>query len=178
MLPAATQLHRLSVDDVYRMVDAGVLQEEDRVELIDGVLVDVSPPGTEHSGAVAWLTRHFVRASDEREVRVQDVLLIEGGFVLPDLMVIDPMPRDRHPSTAVLVVEVAVTTQRHDVWKAERYARAGVGEYWLVDLPAAAVSVHRKPGDKGYGEIARYGESDRITPLFDAPDVEVRALLG
>ena len=178
MLPAATKVHRLSVEDVHRMVDAGVLQEEDRVELIDGVLVDVSPSGTEHSGAVAWLTRHFVGASAEREVRIQDVPLVEGGFVLPDLMVIDPLPRDRHPSTAALVIEVAVTTQSHDAWKANRYAGAGVGEYWLVDLPASAVIVHRGPAGDGYRETARYGEEDRIATLVGVPDVEVAALLG
>ncbi len=48
-------LHRLSVEDVYRMVDAGILDEDERVELIDGVLVDVSPPGPEHSAIVSWL---------------------------------------------------------------------------------------------------------------------------
>jgi hypothetical protein len=125
MLSAATPFHRLSVEDVYRMVDAGVLQEDDRVELIDGVLVDMTPPSAGHSGAVAWLTRHFVGSVGGREARVQDLLLVEGGFLVPDLMVIDPPPRDRHPSTAALVVEVAATTHSQDAWKAERYARAG-----------------------------------------------------
>jgi Uma2 family endonuclease len=178
MLSAATPFHRLSVEDVYRMVDAGVLREDDRVELIDGVLVDVSPPGTEHSGAVAWLTRHFVSAVRELEVRVQDVLLVEGGFLLPDLMVIDPLPRDRHPSTAALVVEVAVTTHSHDAWKAQRYARAGVGEYWIVDLPGRGVTVHRGSSRDGYEETARHGEDDRIPTDVGAPAVDVRALLG
>jgi Uma2 family endonuclease len=72
MLSSERQFHRLSVDDVYRMVDAGVLQEDDRVELIDGVLVDMSPPGADHSAAVAWLNRQFAGAVGEREVRVQD----------------------------------------------------------------------------------------------------------
>jgi Uma2 family endonuclease len=178
MLSAATPFHRLSVEDVYRMVDAGVLREEDRVELIDGVLVDVSPPGSEHSGAVAWLTRHFVGGTQDVEVRVQDVLLVEGGFLLPDLMVIDPLPRDRHPSTAALVVDVAVTTHRHDPWKAERYARAGVGEYWIVDLPGRSVTVHRNPGRDGYGDTARYRDGDRVATPVGADDVDVAALLG
>ena len=116
--------------------------------------------------------------SGEREVRIQDVLLIEGGFVLPDLMVIDPLPRDRHPSTAALVVEVAVTTHRHDAWKAQRYARAGVGEYWIVDLPGRAVTVHRDPGRDGYRQTARHGEDDRIATPVAASEVDVAALLG
>jgi Uma2 family endonuclease len=79
---------------------------------------------------------------------------VEGGFVMPDLMVVDPTPRDRHPSAARLVVEVAITTQRHDAWKAGRYPAAGVGECWLVDVPARTITVHRAPGARGYAEVA------------------------
>ena len=77
--------HRLSVDDVFRMVEAGVLREEDRVDLIDGVLVDMAPPSPSHSAIVGWLTRHFAPAVGELEVRVQDLLLVEGGFLMLDL---------------------------------------------------------------------------------------------
>jgi Uma2 family endonuclease len=178
MLPAATPFHRLSVEDVYRMVDAGVLQEDDRVELIDGVLVDMTPPSAAHSAAVAWLTQHFVGSVGEREVRVQDLLLVEGGFLVPDLMVIDPPPRDRHPSTAALVVEVAVTTHSHDAWKASRYARAGVTEYWIVDLPGRTVIVHSSASPDGYGQTTRHGEGDRIASPVGAPVVDISALLG
>ena len=178
MLSAATPFHRLSVEDVYRMVEAGVLQEDDRVELIDGVLVDMSPPSAEHSAAVAWLTRHFVGAVGEREVRVQDLLLVEGGFLIPDLMVVDQLPRDRHPSTAALVVEVAVTTHRHEARKAQRYARAGVDEYWLVDLPGRAVTVHSGPSPDGYEQATRHGDGDRVGTPAGAPMVDIGALLG
>lgn len=177
-MPAEAPLHRLSVEDVYRMVEAGVLHEVDRVELIDGVLVDVSPPGSAHSAAVAWLTRHLVLATGEREVRVQDLLLIKGGFVMPDLIVIDPLPRDRHPDTAALVVEVAVSSHRHDGWKAERFAGARVDEYWIVDLPGRAVTVHRDPGPDSYRDVRRLGDGDRIRPLIGGRDVEITALLG
>jgi Uma2 family endonuclease len=173
-----TPFHRLSVEDVFRMVEAGVLREEDRVELIDGVLVDMTPPSPSHSAIVAWLNRHFAPAVAEREVRVQDLLLVEGGFVMPDLMVIDPIPRDRHPSTAALVVEVGVTTQRHDAWEAGRYAAAGVDEYWLVVVPERTTMVHRAPGARGYAEVTSYSDGDRIPTPVGAPPVEVGALLG
>lgn len=88
MLSIAAEPHRLSVEDVYRMAEAGILREEDRVELIDGVLVDVNRPGAPHSSAVAWLIRHFAGAVGELEVRIQDPLLVEGGFLLPDLLVV------------------------------------------------------------------------------------------
>jgi len=71
MLSAEVPLHRWSVEDVRQMSDVGILQAEDRVELLDGVLVDVSPPGAEHSATVAWLNRYFAAAVGEQEVRVQ-----------------------------------------------------------------------------------------------------------
>jgi Uma2 family endonuclease len=76
------------------------------------------------------------------------------------------------------VVEVAVTTHSHDAWKAQRYARAGVGEYWIVDLPGRGVTVHRGSSRDGYEETARHGEDDRIPTDVGAPAVDVRALLG
>lgn len=160
------------------MVDAGVLQEDDRVELIDGVLVDVSPPGVAHSSTVTWLNRHFASVVGEHDVRVQDLLLVEGGFVMPDLMLTEQLPRDRHPTTAALVVEVAVTTHGHDAWKADRYARAGVEEYWIVDPPGRSLTVHRGPSASGYREITRHTDGDVVPTSVGAPDVDVSALLG
>ncbi len=160
------------------MVDVGVLREEDRVELLDGVLVDVSPPGPAHSAIVAWLTRQFVSGVGHREVRVQDLLLVDGGFLMPDLMVIDPLPRDRQPSTAALVIEVAVTTQRYDAAKALRYAGAAVPEYWIVDPPARRVEVHRRPTPTGYAEITSYRDGEQIATAVAATTIDVSALLG
>jgi Uma2 family endonuclease len=171
-------VHRLSYEDVMRMVEAGVLRDEDRLELIDGVLVDVTPPSAAHSAIVAWLTRHFAGAVGEREVRIQDLLLVEGGFLMPDLMVVDPLPRDRHPATALLVVEVAATTQRHDRWKAGRCAGASVAEYWMVDTAARAVIGHRSPGPNGYEQLAVHGDGDRVETPVGAPPVDVSELLG
>ena len=171
-------LHRLSVEDVYRMVDAGILGEDDRVELIDGVLVDVSPPGPEHSAIVSWLTRHFVIGCPEWDVRVQDVLLVEGGFVLPDLIVTERLARDRHPATAALVVEVSITTLRHDTAKAWRYARAGVGEYWLVDVARRSVRVHQAPGAEGYRRVEVHGDDAVLPAPAGAPPVALGELLG
>jgi Uma2 family endonuclease len=178
MPPPDVEIHRLSVDDVRRMVETGVLREEDRVELLDGVLVDVTPPSADHSAAVAWLTRLFVRGVEDAEVRVQDLLLVEGGFVMPDLMVVDPLPRDRQPSMARLVVEVSVTTQAHDAAKARRYARAGVTEYWMVDAPARVVHAHRRPSAAGYADVTPYRDGSQIeTDLLPEP-VAVSELLG
>ena len=172
------EVHRLSYQDVMRMVDAGVFDEDDRVELIDGVLVDMNLPGAPHSAALAWLNGHFAPCAPQAEVRIQDVLIVEGGFFLPDLMVVEPQPRDRHPATAFLVAEIALTSQSRDRWKACRYAVASVGEYWLVDLPARTVIVHRDPSPKGYRQTDTYRDDDSIDPPVAIPAVDVSALLG
>jgi Uma2 family endonuclease len=144
MVPVTAPVHRLSVDDVYRMVEAGVLDEDDRLELVEGVLVEMVPIGAEHDGALAWLNRHFSRIATEAwEVRVQSVLLTAGGYLLPDLTLVTPMSRTAQPSTAHLVVEVAQTSQTRDLVKAGDYAAADVSEYWIVDLPGRSVTVHR-----------------------------------
>lgn len=173
-----TQLHRLTTVDVFRMADAGVFAEEDRVELIDGVLVDMNAPGPEHSSCVSWLTRHFAAAVGDLEVRVQDLLLVEGGFVLPDLFVVDPPARNRHPSSARLVVEVSMTTLRHDLDKARKYAGADVDEYWIVDPERRAVTVQREPQADRYRVSGGYLDGESVPTSVGAPPVSVTELLG
>ena len=178
MVGTDAEVHRLSYDDVLRMVEVGVLDEEDRVELVDGVLVDMSPPSAMHSAVVAWLTTHFAAAGGGYELRVQDLLRVEGGFRIPDLMVLEPQPRDRHPSTALLVVEVAVTSQRRDAAKIRPYGRAGVSEYWIVDVEARVLRAHRRPGSGGYEQVAVYHDGDEVTSPAGAPPVRISQLLG
>ncbi len=180
MVPVTAPVHRLSVEDVYKMVETGVLDEDDRIELVEGVLVDMVPIGAEHDGATAWLTGHFARAQTHAwEVRVQSVLLVAGGYLLPDLTLVAPLPRSEQPTTAHLVVEVAQTSQARDAEKARDYAAADVAEYWIVDLLARVVVVHRGPLAGAYQEIATFADGASIKPLLaDAPAVDVSALLG
>lgn len=178
MVYAEAPVHPLSIEDVNRMRESGVLGPEDRVELIDGVLVDVVGPTPPHSAVVEWLNRHFVTGLPGHAVRVQDILREEEGWFVPDLLVVDPVPRDRHPFTARLVVEVAVSTQRHDAWKAHRYARASAEEYWIVDVPARVLRVHRDPGETGYARVSDFRDGDSVQALLGAPPVDVTELLG
>ena len=118
------------------MVEAGVLHEHDRVELVEGVLVDMVPIGPEHDGAFEWLNSRFTRAETEAwRVRVQSVLLTAGGYLLSDLLLVAPLPRTVQPSTAHLAIEVAQTSQARDLVEVRDYAAADVDEYWIVDLP-------------------------------------------
>jgi Uma2 family endonuclease len=173
-------VHRLSVDDVYTMVAAGVLDEDDRIELVEGVLVDMVPIGAEHDGAVGWLSERFQRVQDRTWwVRVQSTLLVKGGYLLPDLIVIEPLPRSQQPTTALLVVEVAQTSQRRDREKARDYAAADVPDYWIVDLVARTVTVHRRPLAGAYGEVVTFTDGDSLQAIVDgAPVVSVSELLG
>lgn len=180
MVPVTAAIHRLTIEDVYKMVETGVLDEDERIELVEGVLVDMVPIGAEHDGATAWLNSHFTRAETDRwQVRVQSVLLTAGGYLLPDLTIVTRLPRSEQPATAHLVVEVAQTSQARDHEKARDYAAADVAEYWIVDLLARSVIVHRGPLAGAYQELTTFADGDTIKPLLaDAPAVDVTALLG
>jgi Uma2 family endonuclease len=171
-------LHRLTYEDVRAMVEAGILRDDERVELIDGVLVDMSPISPLHSDLVAWLADHFVGRIDGTQARVQDLLRVEGGFVVPDLMVIEPPPRGTHPQSALLIVEVSVTTLRYDLRKAARYARAGVSEYWVVDGPNRALVQHLDRARDGYERVETHTGDATIQALAGGTPVALSSLFG
>ena len=101
------QVHRLSTDEYHRLLEAGGFDEDARVELIDGLLADMSPKTREHENAIAWLARWLIVGVDPEhyEVRVSSPLTLEGSEPEPDLSVIPhDAPRPYHPSTAALVV--------------------------------------------------------------------------
>jgi Uma2 family endonuclease len=94
-------------------------------------------------------------------------------------MLIAPLPRNEQPTTAHLVVEVAQSSQARDADKARDYAAADVPEYWIVDLLARAVVMHRHPLADAYQVAETFADGTSIKPLLaDAPAVDVSALLG
>lgn len=161
------------------MYTTGILDSETRVELVDGVLIEMNPPGPQHAGAVRWLNRHIMTAvATTLSVAVQDAFVTsDGGFVVPDLFVCEALSRDRLPDTALLVVEVAHTSQARDVEKAATYAAAGVAEYWIVDLDRDELLVHRQPRGGVYESVERFAPGDIVSPLIDVPPVDVSELL-
>ncbi len=173
-------VHRLSVEDVLAMVRAGILDEHARVELEDGVLVDMNPIGPEHEDTLALLTRHFVAGTPSQvQVRVQGMLLTPGGgYVMPDLSVIAQPSRSELPATASLVVEVAQTSQARDREKAALYAAAGVPEYWIVDVVAQVLTVHRDPAGGTYRSISEHRDGNVNPALKGVPPVELDAIFG
>jgi Uma2 family endonuclease len=148
-----TPLHRFSLEEYHRLIEAGGFDEDARIELIDGLLVDMSPKSPAHENAIAWLNKLLVRSLDDRfEVRVGAALTTGTSEPEPDIMVIEPdAPRPYHPGTAALIIEVAVSSQRRDLrHKPPIYAGAGVPDYWVVDLDAGRVVVHGSPRDGAY----------------------------
>jgi Uma2 family endonuclease len=160
------QVHRFSLEEYHRLIESGGFDEDMRVELIEGVIADMSPKTREHENAIGWLARWLMFAVDSErfEVRVCGPLTTGGSEPEPDLTVIaTDAPRPYHPGTATLVVEVAVSSQDCDLrQKPSIYAHAGVPEYWVVDVDAARIVVHRDPAMAGYETILHVPETGRL----------------
>lgn len=139
-----------------RMAELEIFGDE-RVELLDGLLVAMSPKGAEHEQALSYLTRRAFKVVDERnEIRIQFALtLAEGRVPEPDLAIVPPeIPRPYHPANAALVCEVAATSLRTDrTTKLAIYARAGIPEYWIVDVNGLALEVHTDPQGDTYATV-------------------------
>ena len=159
---------RFTVHDYHRMGEAGILHEDDRVELIEGDLVEMAAIGTRHFSCVNGLNRLLVRSvGDEAIVSVQNpVRLDEYSEPQPDLTVIRerdyreslPMPED-----VLFLIEVSDTTLRYDRnLKLPLYARAGILEVWIVNLSGEVIELHTGPSGSGYRFLERARRGDRI----------------
>lgn len=176
---------RFTADEVDRMVQAGVLSEDDPLELIDGELVVVSPQGPPHASVKNAVLRALGQAyaGSDAHVRSQDPLdLDEVSRPEPDVAIVRGSPLDyatRHPTGAdtLLVVEVAWTSHDVDRAKASVYARAGVPVYWLLDLRARRLEVHEQPrADGTWSRVTLLGE-DQALELPGAEHLRVADLL-
>ncbi len=140
----------LSVDEYHRMIEAGIFDEDERVELLEGVIVAMTPQSPPHAHCIRWLNRLLVRSlGDEYAVAVQLPLTLgRRNEPEPDLAVVraDSTSRDHHPGSAVLAIEVSGVSLRKDRRvKAALYARFGIPEYWVVNLEARVVEVFSDP---------------------------------
>lgn len=165
--------HRFAVDDYHRMVEAGVLGPDDRVELIEGEVVEMAPIGSRHAGCVMRLDRFFQRRlGDEAIVCVQNpVRASDLSEPQPDVVLLRPRSDDYTsanpaPAEVLLVIQVADTTAAWDRdVKLPLYATAGVIEAWLVDLPAGLAEAWTEPTVGGYGHMRRVGRGRSVAPL-------------
>jgi len=167
-----------TVDEYHRMGEAGILGEDERVELIDGEIVEMAPIGTRHIGCVINATRLFItRLGDRAVISPQNpVVILPRSEPQPDLVLLRPGAvsySHKRPASedVLLAVEVADTTVRFDrLVKARLYARAAIPEFWLCLVADGAIEVYREPRPEGYASMTRYGGDQPVSPLA-FPDV-------
>jgi Uma2 family endonuclease len=163
--------------EYHRMAEAGILRPTERVELIRGEILEMSPIGPRHIAFVNSLTELLiVRLGGRAVVSVQNpVALEEYSEPQPDLAVLRRRGNYKHAEPAtedvLLLIEVGDTSLGYDRRvKPRLYAEAGVPEYWVVDAASEAIEVHRRPGASGYGETRRL-TGDAVVAPGAFPDV-------
>ena len=176
---------RFTVHDYHRMGEAGILHEDDRVELIEGELVEMTAIGTRHFSCVNRLTRMLVmNVGDEAIVSVQNpVRLNEYNEPQPDLTVIRsrdyreslPMPED-----VLLLIEVSDTTLAYDRGvKLPIYAQAGIREIWIVDLAGKTIGRYTDRSEEGYRPADRIRRGQTLeSDALPGPTPSVDEVLG
>ena len=182
---SAVQRYRFNVDEFARMGEAGVFT--DRVELIDGDVLEMSPIGSPHAGTVNRLNELLVtRLAGRATVIVQNPIRLDRHTEPQSDLVVARRRKnfytDRHPEPAdvLLVIEVADSSLRYDrTEKTPRYARAGIPETWLVDIQAGTVTVHADPGPEGCArqQVRRRGERIAAASV-PVPGLAVDDILG
>ena len=173
---------RFTVDEYHQMARAGILNEDDRVELIRGEIVHKMVIGSRHAACVARLNELLVARLRGRAILwpQNPLTILPDSEPEPDIILL------RHradfyaaelpgPDDVALLVEVADTSLRYDRRvKGLLYAEAGIREYWIVDLAGDAVEVFREPGPHGFQRTDRVGRGGTLTPLA-FPDTPLAA---
>ncbi|HJT75846.1 MAG TPA: Uma2 family endonuclease [Gemmataceae bacterium] len=183
-LPAARpacSFHRFSVGQYHRMIAAGILTENDRVELLDGLIVAKMTHNPPHDAAVSLVNKALLRRlAEDWVVRVQSAVTLAGSEPEPDVAVVRG-PERRYtrshprPKDVALLVEVAESTVETDrEGKGRLYARARIPVYWLVNLPASRVEVYTQPrGGRApaFRQRQDYGREDQVPLLIAGEEV-------
>ncbi len=169
---AAVPYHRWSVDEYHRMAQAGLLDETDRVELIEGELIDMAPIGSKHAFVVNRLSQTFsTKAGQQYFVSTQNpVQLGERSEPQPDIALLrDGDYMDKLPMAVdvLLIVEVSHTTLDYDrEVKLALYARHGIPEVWLLDVNAGELTVYREPAEGQYRLIRKPTRAEVVSPTL------------
>lgn len=160
---------RFTVDEYLQMVQAGILNEDDRVELLDGEIVEMTPPGPDHNAPTGILNRLLVLGVGSRAVVLPGptLRLSKRSAPEPDFVLLRPDPRnyrDRYaePGDVLLLIEISDSSLSRDrELKLPLYAAAGIQEYWIVNVENGTIEVYKDPAGVGYawGRRCRRGES-------------------
>lgn len=172
---------RLSADEFERMAEAGILHEDDHVELLDGELYQMAAMNGPHIACVMRLNRAFVRGvGDEALVSPQSSIRL-SGYSEPEPDLVLARYRDDfyesglpEPEDILLIVEVADTSLHYDRRvKLPLYAAAGIPEVWIVDLRRRRVTAYRDPSPEGYRQVIPHTRRATLSPLA-LPDLVLR----
>lgn len=161
-----------TIDDYYRIAETGVFAPDDRVELIEGEILEMSPIGPRHAACVNRLTRAFRPIDDRAVLSVQNPTHLNlYNAPQPDLLVLKPREdfyAGGHPvpEDVLLAVEVSETTLRYDQRvKVPLYARTGIREVWVVDVTADRLYVYRDARDGAYQAVSTLGRGESVAPV-------------
>ncbi|HEY9662813.1 MAG TPA: Uma2 family endonuclease [Allocoleopsis sp.] len=178
---------KFTVGQYHQMIESGILTDRDRVELIKGEIIEMSPVGRRHAACVDRLTELFVlRLTSRAIVRTQNpIRLSDDSEPQPDLALLrrrDDFYETGHPKPEdiFLVIEVSDTTVDFDrEIKIPTYAEEGIAEAWLIDLNAQIIEVYQQPVPSGYQSKQQFDRGQSITlPGFSGIQFDVEQLLG
>ena len=180
------QRRRFSADEYERMIETGILTEDERVELVKGEIICMAPIGVRHVAAVNRHTNRFSRLLPDIIVSVQNpIRLPQGSQLQPDVALLRPSDdfyEDRLPEAGdvLLLIEVADTSLDYDRdTKLPLYAEAGIVEVWIEDLPGDQLLVYREPKDGHYRTAFTAKRGDTLAPLaFPELTLALDDLLG
>ena len=172
--------HQFTVKQFHQIAESGILSENERVELIRGEMIDMSPIGTRHSGCVLFLSNLLILLLGGRAlINVQNpVELDETSEPKPDIALLKPRPdfyRNSHPQPEdiFLLIEVADTTVKYDrEVKIPLYAEANIPEVWLLDVNQEVVEVYRNPLQGVYQDVQKLVKN-QILSILAFPDVHI-----
>ncbi len=162
---------RFLLTEYHRLIDVGVLGEDERIELLEGVIVEMAPQGRSHALVLSRLNRFLSRGlGDAHSVRPQLPLSLgEDSEPEPDLAIVTRQEEEAaqaHPRSALLVVEVSEESLRRDrLLKGRIYARARIPEYWVVDVAGRAVELYNEPDEEAgrYRTLRTLGVGETLT---------------
>jgi Uma2 family endonuclease len=170
----------LSTEQYLRMIDAGIFDSSDKVELIGGFITPMAPVGPEHNGSLFELTKFFAPVAERFVIAVQATIAVSEGQVLEPDFALLTLRADKYmtalPRAAdvLLLIESAASSIKSDRHvKLPIYAAAGIPEYWIVDLNEKTLEVHREPVGEGYAYCKKLAGDDAASPLA-CPEVTLR----
>ena len=170
-------MRRFSVDDYHRMIEAGVLTQDDPVELLEGWVAEKTPRSPRHDSTIELANEALRRVlPDGFRVRVHSAITTADSEPEPDLAVVAGAigaNRDRHPGPGeiALIVEVADSSvEYHRRVKADLYARAGIPAYWILNLVSLTLEAHTSPSPDGYRRREVLG-GESVALVLDGAEV-------